>query len=200
MPYSLDIFNKHVGNYVSKVNPTSVLDVGAGAGKYRDIVTSACPGAAIDAIEPFDQYINQFNLRSKYRNVFNTSMEDFFAIDVVHKYDIIMFGDVLEHLYLQEAIGMIDAALYRCRFAFLIWPTNLPQDGDNYGNVYEMHKCNFFLKDLDRFNVQYYNKAYCGYNANGSPWHYNFAILAGHTIGPEHELINCFTFRPNESI
>jgi hypothetical protein len=85
----------------------------------------------------------------------------------------------MEHMYLNDAIGVIDAMLYKAKHVMLIWPTNLPQDSESEEH-YEMHLSNIKLSDLTRFNVEVYKRTYakCW---NDVPIYAHYALLAGHT-------------------
>lgn len=77
-----------------------ILDVGAGFGTYG----RALRYYKIDAIEPYEPYINEFDLRSIYNNVFCENILNFDYDD----YDYMILGDVLEHIDIPEAIKLIE--------------------------------------------------------------------------------------------
>ena len=82
-------FNRH----------TRILDVGCGSGKYGKILRKSYD--IIDGAEVFLEYIKKFELNKIYNNIYNTKIEDF-DFDK-NKYDLIIFGDVLEHIKESEA-------------------------------------------------------------------------------------------------
>jgi hypothetical protein len=187
MPYSLDIYNKDIQAHITALDPKSVLDVGAGMGKYGNLVRSVNPHIICDAVEASQEYIDSYGLKSKYRNIFVKDIIDHVRTDMTHKYDLCIMGDVLEHLFLSQAMDIIDALAYKCKYLMIIWPTNLPQDYE-CTNTYEMHKSNFTIKDISRFNIQAYKKTY-GYNISpGVPMDMHYALIAGHTTSPEHSM------------
>jgi 16S rRNA A1518/A1519 N6-dimethyltransferase RsmA/KsgA/DIM1 with predicted DNA glycosylase/AP lyase activity len=89
MPFSTPVFKQETFDYlVNKFNPSStILDVGAGAGYYSKLLKGTFPN--MDAIEIFEPYIRQYQLRLKYNNVWN---ENILTFEFDH-YDIIYFGD-----------------------------------------------------------------------------------------------------------
>lgn len=176
MPVSVDYFNKDIVAHIKALKPRAVLDIGAGKGKYGDICNSL--GIPVDAIEPVASYVNEFNLKSKYRNVFEMDAKSFFALDREHKYDLIIAGDVMEHLYLYDAISVIDAMLYKARHVIIIWPTNAPQDSQ-FESHFEMHLNNMKLSDLSRFNIEVYKRTY-GETWCDHPVFAHYALIAGH--------------------
>ena len=98
---------------------------------------------------------SEFDLENKYDVLHKTTIQDFTKKD--EYYDLIMCVDVLEHLYLSEAIDMIECLTYSCRYIIIAWPTDVNQDCWE-GNPYEKHKSNMTLSDLTRFNIVHYEK------------------------------------------
>lgn len=186
MPYSLDIYNNDVVNIIKQVKPATMLDIGPCDGKYLNIAREAIPNIVADCVEPGVEWIEKHNLLDKYRKVFAETAEVFFKKDLYSKYDLITMGDVIEHMYLNDAISVIDAACYKSKFILLIWPTNLPQD-EEHGRELEMHKSNIYLSDLTRFNIQFYNKTFFGNNRGGTPSYMHLALIAGHLTNPHNE-------------
>lgn len=118
------------------IQPQTVLDVGAGRGAYPTILFPYLPNTIFDAIEIWQPYIDEFSLYKKYRNVFNVDArvhEDF-------DYDLVIFGDVLEHMKKEDAIKLWKKASSQARFGLISIPiVHMPQDAVN-GNPYEVHE------------------------------------------------------------
>lgn len=184
MPFSVDTFNHVVVEHTFKIKPLFALDIGACDGKYARLIHSVYPNTIVDGVEPEWEWVGKFELARHYRDLFHQTAEEFFKSDLTHKYDLITMGDVIEHMYLGDALSIIDAACYKGKYIMLIWPTNLPQDYE-HGRVLEMHKSNIFLPDLARFNVLHYTKAFMGFNAGGVPWYNNYCLIGGHTLAPQ---------------
>ena len=161
MPGSLRILDDHLKERLQIINRTlpikSILDVGAGDGAYAGYLKDICPEAKLHAVEPTESYVTEYDLASKYDTVFPQTIREFLESDTPHIYDVARCGDVLEHLFLSEAIDTIECLLYCCRRVIVMWPTNASQ-GWWEGNKYEKHKSNFTLSDLSRFNVVSYLK------------------------------------------
>ena len=186
MPTSLSAFNKEVIDHITALKPKTVLDVGPGQGKYKNIINSVSSEIVCDAVEPVEKYITDYDLKSKYRNVFQQDIIDFVKTDRTHHYDLCIMGDILEHLFLNEAMNVIDALAYKCKHLIIIWPTNLPQDVE-FDSYYEMHKSNFTLSDIARFNIQVYKKTF-GFYRNRLPVELHYALIAGHTTAHDEIL------------
>ena len=104
------------------------LDVGAGAGLYADIVHSVFDEAPlwdehyqIDAVEVFPEYIERHNLKEKYNRIFIQDIRKTWQ-GLDDDYDVIICGDVLEHLTKDEAIAVIDGLKKKCRFVWCSLP------------------------------------------------------------------------------
>jgi hypothetical protein len=186
MPTSISAFNKEVINHITAIAPKTVLDVGPGMGKYSDLIRSINSSIICDAVESTGDYILEYNLTSKYRNVFQKDIIEFVKTDRLHHYDLCIMGDILEHLFLSEAIDVIDALAYKCKHLIVIWPTNLPQDSE-FESHYEMHKSNFTLRDISRFNIQCYKKTF-GFYRNRLPVELHYVLIAGHTTANDEIL------------
>ena len=70
---------------------STCLDVGACDGKWSYLLGDYL---IMDGIEIFEPNIVKHNLQKKYRHVFCADIRDF----QYFRYDLIIFGDILEHL------------------------------------------------------------------------------------------------------
>ena len=114
----------------------------------------------MDAIEIFEPYINQYGLKSKYNNVWNENILTF-EFDY---YNIILMGDVLEHIEEGEGIEIIKKLYSKCDELVIAIPFNAPQ-GAWGGNIYETHlQPNLthedFLKKYEGFRPLEYRNDY----------------------------------------
>ena len=134
MPYSFTYFKEEVKEWFVQNVPTSkrILDVGPGMGTYSTLLRSL--GYRMDAVEIYEPYIDKYELRDKYDNVFVGSIVTFDIKD----YDFIILGDVLEHIpanYAKELIRDIVSAKKECLVAI---PYEMEQ-GEHEGNIHETH-------------------------------------------------------------
>ena len=107
------------------------LDVGACDGKYADLLGD---WLEMDGVEIFEPNIRTHNLEQKYRTVFNRDIADL----KYNYYDLIIFGDVIEHMEVEKAQKVLEYAKPRCRQMIVAVPYRYPQ-GEIYGNPYERH-------------------------------------------------------------
>jgi hypothetical protein len=196
MPFSSNAFDTTLVDHIKKLNPGTILDVGAGAGKNAKLIRDSGYTNILDGIEPTESYRKEFNLESVYNTVFPVTLQDFIKTEYKFQYDVAIFGDVLEHLFRSEAIDYIDYCLYKCKWLIIIWPNNMPQDA--YGdNPYEIHKSNFNINDLtQRFDVQFYLKNFAYFNWNDphlTDAFMNYTIIKGY-LTPRQSSVYNFNF------
>lgn len=182
MPTSVNAFNSQFLDIISMVRPTTALDIGCGKGKNFSLIKRGAPNCIIDGIEVESKYIEDYNLRDLYNNLYNIDAKEFFSKNKSNNYDLIVMSDVIEHLLLNDGIGLIDAMLYKTKCLLLIWPTNLPQDNE-WDSHYEMHLSNPKLSDFTRFNIVFYKKAYLE-SRNNVPIDMHIALFLGHSFDP----------------
>ncbi len=111
-----------------------ILDIGCGWGKWGRMFNGV---ACCDGVEIWLPYIEEFNLKAIYRNVYNEDICDFhFEPDI---YDVVIFGDILEHLDYQKAIDVISRLKTLVKEIYLIIPISIYEQGEVFGNPYEAH-------------------------------------------------------------
>lgn len=124
----VEVISFIVSNF--KQNDTC-LDVGACDGKWSELLGNFL---IKDAVEVFTPNIDKHHLEKKYRQVFNTDIVNF----QYDWYDIIIFGDVLEHMSIDQAQAVVEYAKPRCKDMIIAVPY-LYEQGALYGNPYEVH-------------------------------------------------------------
>lgn len=140
---------------------STVLDVGACDGKWRDLLGNRY---VMDACEIYLPNIEVNNLRGKYREVF---AKDIMDLEYTW-YDLIIFGDVLEHMSVFKAQRVLEYARSRCKDMIIGVPYLYPQAA-LYGNPHEVH----LQPDLTE---QVFRERYPGYEllwsqGNYAYWH-----------------------------
>lgn len=110
---------------------STCLDVGACDGKWFNLLGDYL---IMDAVEIYEPNIVNNRLNDIYRQVLCGDIADC----VYNWYDLIIFGDVIEHMTVEKARNVIEYAKYRCRDMIIAVPFMLEQDVQ-YGNPYEVH-------------------------------------------------------------
>lgn len=116
-------------------NIKSILDVGAGAGNYVDYINQTRFKGIIDAVEVWQPYIDEFQLKNKYRRVYNQDIREFDRFN----HDLVIFGDILEHMTEQEALDVWDRASKYCAFGVIAIPIIEYHQHAINDNPYEEH-------------------------------------------------------------
>ena len=102
------------------------------------------------AVEVFKPNIDNYKLEEKYRHVYNVDIKDF----KYDYYDVIIFGDVIEHLSVEDAQKVLEYALPRCKQVIVALPYQYKQ-GEEYGNIYEIHKQDDLTCDIIKERYPY---------------------------------------------
>ena len=112
-----------------------ILDVGPGRGKFSCLLPEYRAG--MDCVEVFEPFVAKYNLPSLYRNVIVKNVLDFEFVPGA--YDLVLLGDVIEHLTPDEAGGLLDRIHRAGAAAIVAVPYLLPQ-GIIEENPFEAHK------------------------------------------------------------
>ena len=142
MPYSSNEGKEWIKSLVkklitiSKSNSNSILDVGAGAGTYSDLLRATLNQTEFIAIEIWEPYILQFDLENKYDHIIKQDIREYIP---EKRYSITFLGDVLEHMKKEEAIEVYEKILHASEFVIISIPIILYPQGEYEGNPYEKH-------------------------------------------------------------
>lgn len=107
----------------------TILDVGACDGKWRSLLVDY---PNMDAVEIFQP--NAEKIRYLYDHVFVCDICDLYY----KHYDLVIFGDMIEHLTPDDAKKVLDYANEHCTDLIISVPFQYKQDA-LYGNKYEIH-------------------------------------------------------------
>ena len=127
---SYDYGKAEVCDWVRRIfrQDATILDVGPSHGRWRKLLPEY---PNMDAVEVFKP---NFDLLQGYRQKF---LSDIFGFQYEH-YDLIIFGDVIEHMHVEQAQTVLEYAWQRCKDMIISVPFLYPQ-GAEYGNPYEVH-------------------------------------------------------------
>ena len=120
---------------IERIAPATVLDIGPGSGVYGRIVRDVAPSARLVGVEAWAPYVDEFWLRDVYDEVIVGDARELSNWN----YDLVIFGDVLEHMSEADAsLLWAKAASARCRVLMSIPIIHYPQCAE-HGNPFEVH-------------------------------------------------------------
>ena len=121
---------------IVELNPTTVLDVGAGQGVYLDLIRESLGNSVIvAAVEVWQPYIDQFNLEQRYDYLYPVDVRDLTSFN----FDLVILGDILEHMPEKDAVELWDRISKEAKYAIISIPIiHYHQEALN-GNPYEVH-------------------------------------------------------------
>lgn len=135
------------------------LDVGACDGEYYNLLGDYL---VMDAVEVWEPNVKQYHLMDKYRDVYVKNIKDIFY----NHYDLVIFGDIIEHLTVEDAQKVIEYAKEHSDMVIVAVPYRFEQDA-LYGNPYERHIQDDLTEDIfmERYKgftlqVPYFNYGY----------------------------------------
>lgn len=121
---------------INKLKPKTVLDIGPGEGIYGKIVRKFSPETEkLVGVEIWGPYVEQFKIRDFYDEVWICDAR----IYPDYKYDLVIFGDVLEHMSKEDAVALWKKVSKQAKYAIISVPIiHFHQDAVN-NNPYEIH-------------------------------------------------------------
>lgn len=115
---------------------SSVVDVGAGFGGWREFLGPHLPRSRWTAVEIFEPYVDRFMLRHRYHDLI---VGDIRGLDPFPAADVVIFGDVLEHMPADDAHTVWNRARAACWRLVLGIPVRPYPQGESEGNPWEAH-------------------------------------------------------------
>lgn len=90
------------------VTPKRILDVGCGAGKHGVLLREYLdPMPIVDGVEAWEPYVEKYNLRGIYSKLFIDDVTNL-SQEILDQYDLVVMGDVIEHIEKNAAIQLLD--------------------------------------------------------------------------------------------
>lgn len=122
MPWSSGHGITELTEWINEHGITTVLDIGAGAGYYGVAIRKACPSVTVlDAIEVFPYYQTRFSLDETYDTV---TIADARSI-TSFPYDLVILGDVIEHMPREDAVALWKSISASAGFAYISTPIGI---------------------------------------------------------------------------
>jgi phospholipid N-methyltransferase len=137
MPNSSPIFDSELELYFREVRHRSVLDIGAGEGKYGEMLRRVQPETELIAVELDPDYVEAYKLRGLYDEVWGRDAADLMN-DLDRTYDAVILGDCIEHMRKSVGVDLLNFLVYRSRIIVVKFPVQMIQD-PYYGHKSEAH-------------------------------------------------------------
>lgn len=166
MPSSVNLGKPEVVNWFKEqLNISRILDIGAGSGTYINLLkinNNICADAEWIAVEAWEPYIGEYNLKALYSNVV---CQDIRLVDwdQLGSFDVVIAGDVLEHMKKDDAIALVDKILDHTKTLIVSIPICFCPQDDYGGNPFEIHvKDDWSDEEVTSTWGQYIKKKYTG--------------------------------------
>ncbi|MBC2745901.1 MAG: hypothetical protein HF975_02635 [ANME-2 cluster archaeon] len=157
MPYSDPTYDSEIENFIKKNNFVNYLDIGAGSGKYAEIIRRHIQDANIVGVEADISYIKEFNLNKNYTKIYNQFIEEFIDENPDFLTDVAIIGDCIEHLKKSDGLDLLHYLVYRTRYILVIFPTQYIQYSWN-GHSSEAHRSVWDKHDFIQFKYVFKKK------------------------------------------
>lgn len=189
MPTSFEIGKLEIRDFLLQFcsKETRVLDVGPGQGNYSFLLRQHV--GSIDACEIHKPYIRRHKLEEKYDTVYNMSVTDFHDFD---KYDLIIMGDVLEHLTVDESKEVIEKCKNVNQLMIAV-PFEMKQSAEFGKPASEEHVQDdltpeIFLERYSNFDPAILVKRQRKFKIHASDYSYGYYVRKG-SAGPEPKIL-----------
>jgi len=138
MPGSVAEGKDLVREFIIKHDVKTVLDIGPGEGTYYPVVRDTSV-QRFDGIEAWAPYINEYELREMYSNLYVGDIY-YFNWNKLPHYDMVIIGDVMEHLIEEQGREVVQQAVDHATWVVLSLPIyGYPQGWGHDGNWFEAH-------------------------------------------------------------
>ena len=121
---------------IKEINPKTVLDCGAGSGTYLDLIRSNIGGDVIIlGVEAWYPSIIKYDLENRYDFLYPIDVRNMIGFE----FDLVILGDILEHMPQQDAIDLWDRISKEAKYALISIPIIHYPQGAVDDNPYEVH-------------------------------------------------------------
>jgi len=150
---------------IAAANPRSLLDIGAGFGKYGVLAREylelhdfswkkANWRCRVDGIEAFEEYLSDLH-GFVYNRVYVGN-----ALEIVptlkDPYDLILLIDVLEHFSFADGVKILDGCMRLSKNVVVSTPLDWFAQTELFGNPYEVHKSHWKKRDFRQFGPHFF--------------------------------------------
>lgn len=118
----------------------TVLDIGPGVGTYLKLLKPLLPRTTWIGVEAWKNYVRDFSLDKLYDLVI---CQDVCMMPPTYGADLVIFGDVLEHMTKDKAINVYNKFYESSRFVVIVIPIVETKQGIHDSNPHEQHVANW---------------------------------------------------------
>lgn len=121
---------------IKEISPKTVLDCGAGAGTYLDLIKANLGYQTIVVgVEAWYPYIIKYDLEDRYDILYPIDIRDVASF----QYDLVILGDILEHMPESDAVLLWNRISKEAKYALISIPIIHYEQGAINDNPYEVH-------------------------------------------------------------
>lgn len=136
---SLSVCDYIVAHQLAENRPFSIVDFGAGAGKYGRLVRLVLGSdIQLTAVEGYPKTARMLQEQKIYNQVEAQLIQDWLATNS-HQYDLAIFGDVIEHIPAKQIHQVIRSCLPNFKKILIVCPLHEIFQDEAYGNALEIH-------------------------------------------------------------
>src|SRR4030042_3756549 len=147
-----------------KIAPQRVLDVGVGFGRWGMIIREFCDvwygrilrdqwSVYIEGIEGYEKNISDYH--NAFYNVVKIGDATKIIPSLQNDWDVVIFGDVLEHFERQAAEKLLNWCLAHSKYVLVNIPLGSDwQQGEMYENPFEIHKSEWIEDDFEKYYLR----------------------------------------------
>lgn len=132
--------------FYDRVNPSTVVDIGPGAGTYSEAFRHL-NGARWTAIEIWEPYISTYHLSTKYDTVVSADVRECELPEA----DLYIAGDVLEHMPREDAEAVVRRIAKVAHWLMVSVPIVHYEQGEIDGNIHETHHHHWTTSEMSEF-------------------------------------------------
>ncbi|MFE0819163.1 class I SAM-dependent methyltransferase [Streptomyces sp. NPDC058847] len=125
---------------IEEIAPTTVVDIGPGAGTYVRLARERTPDARWIGVEAWGPYVREYGLWTLYDWVIVADVRHLDMYTVDRAPDLVILGDVLEHMTQLEARGVIARMRDWAQNLLISVPLAHHPQGEHDGNWFEVHR------------------------------------------------------------
>lgn len=158
-PYAADKHRDSLNPYTLRqlrmIMPYRAVDVGPGAGFYGELIHLVSPRCFVIGVEAHEPYVSEWDLDKKYDKLIIGDIVEEIATDEIFG-DLIVFGDVLEHLNREDIPIVLDASIQKFKYVLVNSPYGFTRQDHEIS--WEIHRSpigpeTFYKYDVIQINV-----------------------------------------------